>query len=534
MHGAARALGWEAWRRSRLGLIALGAYIATFLALEQLILGPSHPITLDPPNGLAGFIIAPVSITYFYLVCVVSFGLSGDLAARQSIFPARLFTLPLATRTLVGWPMLWGSCASACLWFATALLARRAGEVDVQLPWVWPALLAATYLAWMQALMWLPYGVRGLRVIIAVLWLVAMDAIVLVALTYKVSEAVMVAILAPQLPLAYLVACFGVARARRGDVPDWGAAFARASHRPNARTPFPTRERAQAWFEWQRHGRVLPAMVAMVVLAELLLLFLPGSDTAPFVFLTLGVVLITPPFLAAFAAAAMSTQTTFMTTRPMSTFALVAGKVTVALWSTLVAWLLVVVLVPVALMLSGTMPVFLERASAFVDAVGALRAAAVVGVLCAALVAATWKRLVQSLCVGLTGRAWIVKATLLMAAAWLVAIGPLASWLGNELAVQSAIWNGLPWILAGLVGVKACLASWVAIRLHQSRLLSDRALLTGAVCWLLTVVALYGLLEWFAASPLVPRYFLGAIAILLVPLARVSAAPLALAWGRHT
>ena len=76
-------------------------------------------------------------------------------------------------------------------------------------------------------------------------------------------------------------------------------------------------------------------------------------------------------------------------------------------------------------------------------------------------------------------------------------------------------------------------ASWIAVRLYDNRLLSDRALVTGAACWLVTVLALYGVLEWFAASPLFPRYFLGAIAILQVPLARVSAAPLALAWSRH-
>jgi hypothetical protein len=99
--------------------------------------------------------------------------------------------------------------------------------------------------------------------------------------------------------------------------------------------------------------------------------------------------------------------------------------------------------------------------------------------------------------------------------------------------VQSAIWNGLPWILVALVCVKFCAASWIAIRLYDNRLLSDRTLVFGAACWLVTVLAVYGVLEWLAASPLIPRYFLGAIAILLVPLARVSAAPLALAWNRH-
>jgi hypothetical protein len=47
------------------------------------------------------------------------------------------------------------------------------------------------------------------------------------------------------------------------------------------------------------------------------------------------------------------------------------------------------------------------------------------------------------------------------------------------------------------------------------------------------VLALYGVLVWLVLGPLIPRYFLMLLAILGVPLARVSAAPLALAWNRH-
>jgi hypothetical protein len=47
------------------------------------------------------------------------------------------------------------------------------------------------------------------------------------------------------------------------------------------------------------------------------------------------------------------------------------------------------------------------------------------------------------------------------------------------------------------------------------------------------VIALYGLFAWFFSTPFVPRYFLALVAILAIPLARVSAAPLALAWNRH-
>src|SRR5947207_6746831 len=242
-------------------------------AIKLLIFGPGHPIKLDPPNGLAGFIIGPVSLTYFYFVGVFSYGLSGDLGARQSIFPARMFTLPVTPAALAGWPMLYGTAASATLWWATALFAWWPGGLDSHLPWIWPALLAAAYLAWMQALMWMPYGLRGLRVIVAALWLVVVDVIVLLALHYKAREPVMVAILAPQLPIAYLVAWFGVARARRGDVPDWSGLFARTTVRRRASGQFLSAAGAQTWFEWQGHGRVLPAMVTVVVPVELLLLF---------------------------------------------------------------------------------------------------------------------------------------------------------------------------------------------------------------------------------------------------------------------
>ena len=97
----------------------------------------------------------------------------------------------------------------------------------------------------------MPYGLRGMRVVLAVLWLGTIDAIVLLALHYHASEAVMVAILAPQIPLAYAAARFAVARARRGDVPDWSGAFpvARFAGVAKRRKSFRCVAGAQAWFE---------------------------------------------------------------------------------------------------------------------------------------------------------------------------------------------------------------------------------------------------------------------------------------------
>ena len=546
MSSAGRAIGWEFGRRHRLGLIALGSYIVVFWVIKRLILGPEVPIRLDPPNGLAGFIIAPVSITFFYFVGVFSYGLSGDLAARQSIFPARMFTLPVTTRALAWWPMLYGTAAAASLWIATAILVRWPGGVDVYVPWVWPALLTAAYLAWMQALMWMPYGLPGVRVVIAALWLMVVDVIVLVALNYKAREPVMIAICAPQIPVAYLVAWYAVARARRGDVPDWSGLFARLGSMvdvgPRRRKVFLSPARAQTWFEWRRHGRTLPALVAMVVPVELLLLFIPGNDTAPVVFEILFIALITPPFMAAFAAAALSTANTdghgsyggmpFMATRPLTSASLIAAKLKMTIWSTIAAWLLVLVAIPLALKLSGTSAVVLDRWRRLSEVVGTPRAVVVVLLILSGCIASTWKQLVQSLYIGLTGRESLIKGSVFLTLVFLFLIGPFAEWIIDNRDLGE-LWSALPLIFAILVGFKMIGATWIAVRLYHSRLLSDRTLVIGAGCWCLAVLALYGVLVWLLDTPHIPHYLLMLVAILAIPLARLSAAPLALAWNRH-
>src|SRR5256886_10150850 len=104
----------------------------------------------------------------------------------------------------------------------------------------------------------MPYGLPGIRLIGAVLCLAALDTVVLVAIHFKAGEPTMVAIMGSQVPLAYLVARFAVARARRGEVPDWRGMFS-----PPARnavlTPrqdhFPSPAPGQAWFAWRRPVR---------------------------------------------------------------------------------------------------------------------------------------------------------------------------------------------------------------------------------------------------------------------------------------
>jgi len=539
VRSAAAAIGWEFLRRHCWGFSALAAYFVVLAVVKLLIVASGHPITLETTARFAIAVPLPLGATLTYLLAAFSFGFSGDLAARQSMYPARMFTLPVTTARLAGWPMLYGTATTAILWLvARVCLLWPSG---VAIPVLWPAILAAALLSWTQALTWMPYGLPGLRVLVAMLWLVVIDTIAMLALYYQASEAVMVIILAPLAALAYPVALLAVARARRGEVPDWRGLFtrlARVVDLASRKHRFSRPAQAQAWFEWRRHGLSLAALVGVLLPFELALLF--AADGAPaLVFLILLGVLLTPPFMAHFTAARVRKAsdsgdgyglTPFMATRPLTSTALVAAKLKMAMWSTLVAWVLVIIAVPLALALSDTWTLVMDRARRVIDTLGTPRAVTVAALAVVALLASTFKQLVQSLYVGLSGRDWVVRSSVFLGLSFLVVIGPLVLWIGDHVA---AVWHAIPWILAVLAGLKLCAAAWVAVRLYDSRLVSDRTLIVGAGCWLVVVLALHGLLVWLVDTPFVRSYLLLFIAILVTPLARVSAAPLTLAWNRH-
>src|SRR5207244_12163804 len=133
--------------------------------------------------------------------------------------------------------------------------------------------------------------------------------------------------------------------------------------------------------------------------------------------------------------------TPFIATRPLTSASLVAAKLKAATGSTLAAWMLVLVAVPIALKLSGTSPMVIEWNRQLIEAVGTPRAAAIVLLGFSALMAATWKQLVQSLYISMSGREWIVKASVFLALAFLTGIVPLAHWIVGNKVAMAALWT---------------------------------------------------------------------------------------------
>jgi hypothetical protein len=453
-----------------------------------------------------------------------------------------LFTLPVPTAELARWPMVYGGAAMIALFLGATVLGRWA--LGMQVPVLWPPVMAAVVLAWTQALTWMPYGLRGMRVIAATSVLIALDTFVLTAIHLKLSEAALLALLLPQLPIAYLVACYALSRARRGVVPDWSVfSRARVAGAGEIRSAFRSPARAQFWFEWRRHGRSLPLLVAMVLPFELLLFFVGGYGSRRFVYWVTVMILATPIVLAAFAATTISKAnpfareaygvSPFLATRPLSSAALIAAKLKMAWWSTALTWVLMLIVAPVGIAWSGAGSVLIDLVQRTTHTVGVPRAMVLIALIFGILVMLTWVMLVQSLYLGLTGRVWIIKSSGFVVLVVFSLMGPALQWFINSAPAERWLWDNWPMLLGALVVVKTVASVWVATRLQRRRLLTDQRLLQLATSWFAVVAVLYGTCVWWIDSPLVPRYVFAMIATLLVPFARLAAAPLALAMNRH-
>jgi hypothetical protein len=541
MRTPAAAIAWEFRQRHRWGLIAILATILTLGAIKIAVLTTQAQLEFREVT-FALLVPVPFAGTFMYLLAVFTFGIAGDLAARESMYPPRMSTLPVSTAALAGWPMLYGCVSMALLWFAIRIAGIFPSGVDV--PKYWPALFAASLLAWAQALTWMPYPFRGMRIVITIVLLVSIDVVVFTALENKPRESTMLLLLAPLVPLAYATALSAVSRARRGDVPDWGVAerFAPAFTRSAARRDFRSAARAQLWFEWRQYGRSLPLLVAIVLPVGLALLFL-FRETPVIVVEIVVTSLLVPPFMAIFVAASAGKSsanasesygiTPFIATRPAEDRALVIAKWQAALLSTFAAWVVVAVAVPVALMWSDAAEPIINIARNVDDALGRPRAIILGLLILVGLVGSTWKQLVQGLYIAMSGRDWAVKG-IAFATLALVTVGFFAlGWILDSRYRIAVALNAIPGLMAAFVALKLVLAMRVMQRGAESGLFTRKQLIFGAIVWDVCVLAVYGLLALILPEILFRRYFLLLVAMLVVPFVRLAAAPLAVARNRH-
>jgi hypothetical protein len=255
-------------------------------------------------------------------------------------------------------------------------------------------------------------------------------------------------------------------------------------------------------------------------------------------FLVFHPLAIQPPLIAAMLGSALGSlgprfhPSPFLLSRPLETGAVVRAKFQTAALSTLAGAGLVLVAGLCWLVLTGTAPAvaawWREVRETYPPAqVWSMLLLGLVG-----LVGLTWLQLCKGIVVGLLGRAQalcipVVEICLLLAV--------ILSWQWLLIHPEHGAWFCalLPWLLGAAVLLKLLAGGWAVVRVRAAGLWPTRTVAAVLGTWLLTLGCLLELLAWLAPAERVPLHLLALGVVLIVPLARILAAPLALEWTRH-
>jgi hypothetical protein len=537
------ALAWEFWGRNRWAFRAFVVFVAVYAVMAAV--APGREPERFAALGSIWFVMG-----LCFLIVIFSHGAEVRLETADSGFPTRHFLLPVRTSVLVGWPMLQGALAAVLAWVVWDHLVLR--PCGIETPFWWTVMLPAG-LVTTQAILWVPFGLPWVRVPVTIVVLtVLVRAPAFLALAGErftepdTENAILTTFAAVLIPIAFLLARFGVSRARRGDSPDWlravGALRPVVRGAGRERPPFAAPMRAQVWYEWRLRGRGFPLLV-LFMLAGLMVsgVLLEPNDKNRTEF---GVTFLYVPVLfACFCGSYMGATgdnlrtlfaiPVFAATRPMSNFGIVTAKLRAALRIAVTTWVMTVALTLGWLVYTGgirDLPRVWEQA---VTHFGFARACALCVLFAVGPVAVLWRLLVENLWVGLTGRIWVGHvAAIASVIIPLQALYEWTLWKADPGRVERIL-NALPWIVGGGVAVKLVVVGWALRALRRRDELTAGTAWRLVAAWSLCAAGLFGLLVWLVPAGLVPLYELALGAVLSVPCARLLVAPLALGWNRH-
>jgi hypothetical protein len=540
MHSPFIALSWEILRqRRRLVWWVLGIVCACALLARVISGRPGVFENIEPVFWLS------MLASLFLVFALVNCG-ESSVARNWHGFPYRLFTLPVPTWLLVASPMLLGLAAVGLVYLTWAKLIFAPLGKTIPL---WPGLVLEVGVISYQALVWSLAGYRILRMIVLGLaGLVFMDIATLPAypelLAHRPSPKLVAwlsLLLAGIALAAFFGACISLERQRRGGGRGRGRLreiiHSLADALPRRRANFSSPAAAQFWFEWRRGGTVLPMMSGALILLVFAPVSLQSRHHPEMTLWILGWLVATPVILAAVIGKTFATPDywsaelsipSFLSARPLPSGEIVVAKMKVAALSAATAWL--TILAFLACWLPGWANT--SRLADCWETLVALHspgvAYAILALLLWAAVVLTWRGLVVSLWIGLSGNK---RRMVLSSIAEIVSIVFIV-WAAFRL--KDSGWKNAPrnvsligWIFAFLVVLKLWLAafSWNKI--------TPRRVWRYTLLWITGTVGLVALAVLLCPDIFWLKYLVILAALLPIPIARLGLAPQSLAKNRH-
>jgi len=489
-----------------------------------------------------------------YLDLLTCFGyIDADARKIQLGYPARLLLKPVSTLRLVLVPMLFGGAVVAIVlliwnhWILQPLVHLSA------LNPFWLGAVILSFFWWMQALAWSLPLMPGRSLIMLIVAVIHLGVGLMPLLPASGLAGWQWPSLAVLLVTALLTARIGLGLMREGKwegpprinlfCSRWDSARTR-----NTREKFGSTFGAQFWLEWRRQGLILPGVTAGMMFVILPLIFVVQQQTgepargADFIKILVSLTLLIPLMISSVMGANIARfdqlqpsneLPVYIAVRPMTNGGLVIAKLAMALASSTLTWLAVLVVAVFWLMVLQTH--WLITQAATVPPFGVLAIAIGCVPLLMLLILYTWKNLVAGIGAGLTGRRWVVGLfTGWKTVAAIALIGLFSAAKFND-ELRSTLRHWLPELL--ITALVAKVAITIAIFICESR---RKVITPGCVGWIvggwlaggLFVASYAGLIcRAIHDSDLWLPIALGGF--LILPLPDLAIAPLALAWNRH-
>jgi hypothetical protein len=205
------------------------------------------------------------------------------------------------------------------------------------------------------------------------------------------------------------------------------------------------------------------------------------------------------------------------------------GKLVTAAIVTAAIWVLFLGFISLLFLRPG----FIQSIQAAASGVPTWKAAGYLTLAFSLLVLFTWKSMVESMWIVLTGRKWVeLTINFAIAGLFFIAIGS-GLWVGFHPELHASAQAAVPWLMGLILALKLAAAVFVVHGLLRWRLTTARGAVIMIATWLAIVSSLVALA--FALVPLEfapPTRVIPGIA-LVIPFARLAGAPLALDWNRH-
>jgi flagellar biosynthesis protein FliQ len=548
MRSSIQALVWEMWASHRRGwLLVLGVLwlCATLYRLFAALIQHSDAIqTLS---------FAPMIISLILVMAFCDFtdrDTRGDMAG----FPRRLFVFPVRTIVLVMSPMAYALAVLTGIYCAWAILVYRPLGIDIAIGW--PAAVLATGMVFYQAIIWSLSGFKLVRILVmslAACVLVSVGCLpwVLAASRSRQSWEILLGVLLAVMSLAGCAAAvIAVEMQRRGGGRGWSRPRTVFDSIPHAifqpRRAFKSAQQALFWLEWRRNGLILPFTVVLtlaLIVGPVSRINGHGHEETLWTVQWLAIlpILLAVPIGKGIAKPdfwsldlAMSS---FMATRPVSDGQIIIAKMKAAACSTLLAWIVLLAVTPLWLCLAADTRDLRSIADNFRLIYSPISQWTIPILMLFIAILLTWAFMVNSIWIGLSGRTGLFYS--LTSVGMTVFIGGLIliGWCVDHPNQRGNIIVTLvpyvPWILATLFTGKIVAAASVLVTVHRARVMSGRTINTCLCVWI-AVTSCLAATAWLISPQVIWLRDLLVLALILVaPLARLGASPLAIAQNRH-